>query len=542
MRKMFLEYFKDMTFMKKLKENEINNLVVSSIYNNKKIDEIVVDTLRKDITDGSNDKSIDLVVIVDEPGKTKTAHLIQHTTSSSGCNAKIIACFHEMKSVVSNWKKQYENGDLNKEVYKKIKYIKESKEDIDIKYVFISDFESSKIETSTRDDVNKMEDCSLISQNKFEYYIMTRMLKDITVDEIYIKKPAMFIQEEDLDISGLRDKQKKVKFGTIKAESLVRQFKKHGKNLFADNVRYYLGRGNKINSQMLKTLNNEENKSKFTMYNNGITVVCSDIEIPSSNKTVFSLWDAQIINGAQTTNTLVSLDDSSLKDILVPIKIVISPNQSEVHEIAKFSNSQSSISQRDLFSNSNEQKILQEFFIEKGVFVEIKINEFVDEKIKQFVFVSNIKLGQNYLASFSGQPMEARNQKSKIFSEQQGGYYEKIFLGSNNEKLYMSYLIGKKVNEAIKLSGKGKTEYFEQAMIYLLYKRLHSICSEITIHSVFSVLKNISPEKIKNIFEVLIKTLIEKDKNKKGEDKTYRELSISSNLKTLLDDFNADWS
>ena len=532
-----ISFLRKKSFLKGMDENMINNLVISSMFQNIELNEGNLPVLENVITDGKKDKSVDLAIVVKEYGNTDTAYLIQHTTNSVGISAKILSSIKEMRMVVNNYEKYYKKEQLNEKVYNAIKKIKESKNNINFKYVFIADFDVKKIDDSYTEEFDNKDDMVFIDGNDFNYHFLTKFIKGIRVDDVYDKTPTMWIRKKDLDINGLKKKGKKSFFGTISAGSLIFNFNKFGKDLFGDNVRYYLGQGNKVNKGIIKTLENNEERERFTSFNNGITIVCSSIKPPADNKDEYSIWDAQIINGAQTTTTLSKVDVKLLEGIQVPVKIIIEKDKENILKIAKFSNSQTSINQRDLFSNSKEQIELQKYFLENKVFLNIKKNEFQTEDEEFFEYSSNTDVAQAFLSTFLKDPKGSKNHKSKIFIDEDTGYYKEIFLFSEKEKLFISYLIQQKVTEARIYSKNSTNKYFVFSMNYIIFKRIKDLLEQLNVKNVISALKNITKDKIAETMVNMAEYLLINDKNNKGEEKTFRELSISSNLKTNLDEF-----
>ena len=123
------------------------------------------------------------------------------------------------------------------------------------------------------------------------------------------------------------------------------------------------------------------NLNFFCFYNNGITIICSDVDAKSVlNKEKITLINFSIINGAQTTSTLGEFlkqaqahEDSDkiekLKKVFVLTKIYVINSTLKEHEkigesIRIFTNTQTPLSNRDMVSIRIEQIKVQRRFIE----------------------------------------------------------------------------------------------------------------------------------------------------------------------------------
>ena len=129
--------------------------------------------------------------------------------------------------------------------------------------------------------------------------------------------------------------------------------------IYEKNVRKFLGKRNKFNKGIAKTLN--ENPEKFGLYNNGITIVVSQYEKASCD--VYKVNDPYIVNGCQTTKTIWEVldgklnaggtgsdesTDSWIKQVRsggVVTKIV--RDEADLRNITEFTNSQNAVRQQD---------------------------------------------------------------------------------------------------------------------------------------------------------------------------------------------------
>lgn len=145
----------------------------------------------------------------------------------------------------------------------------------------------------------------------------------------------------------------------IPGRLLAEVFDEHGSQLLESNVRTFLSARGKVNRGIQRTLANEP--EKFLAYNNGLTTTATGVEInhtPAGPKIV-SLHNWQIVNGGQTTASLAhfirTARGADIDTVYVPMKLVtVEADDSAdiVSAISRYANSQNSVNEADLFSNS----------------------------------------------------------------------------------------------------------------------------------------------------------------------------------------------
>lgn len=261
------------------------------------------------------------------------------------------------------------------------------------------------------------------------------------------------------------DKPKSVIF-TISGKSLANVFLTQGTKIFQRNIRYLLaGKGKRaINSQIQATAADPEKSKRFWYFNNGITIICSHLEIPP-NEQVVILNKMQIINGAQTTYSITnSYNANTLQDSTkVLVKVIESSDNDFIDEVTLYTNSQNPVNLRDLSSRDSIQTQIQKVFKSHGYFYERKRGEFSSlyptEGIREKEFsadwkkkvMNNEKVAQAYLALFLNRPAEAKAQKSRIFLRSQGGFYNDIFNENLvEERMLLAYKLLEFIEEKTK--------------------------------------------------------------------------------------------
>lgn len=117
--------------------------------------------------------------------------------------------------------------------------------------------------------------------------------------------------------------------------------------LFRKNVRQSLGNSNKVNKGIAKTIKKEP--GDFFFYHNGITAICSKIDIQNGQLTV---KDLNIVNGCQSLSTIFSCGEAAKKSYgYILFKSYEMANSEKADKITNSTNSQSAVKARDLRSN-----------------------------------------------------------------------------------------------------------------------------------------------------------------------------------------------
>lgn len=163
-------------------------------------------------------------------------------------------------------------------------------------------------------------------------------------------------------------------YGKLSVNIIANWWKEHGIHLFSKNIRYYKG-DTEVNTGIKNVLLNEP--ENFLLYNNGIKIVAEKINkapmgANSRKFGIFSLENANIVNGAQTTGAIGEIIDSmdESKDnafILVQMISLESLSINMDDKITKYSNTQNRIDSKDFVSLDPFQKKIQQDFAMEGI-------------------------------------------------------------------------------------------------------------------------------------------------------------------------------
>ena len=149
------------------------------------------------------------------------------------------------------------------------------------------------------------------------------------------------------------------------------------RSLFYDNVRDFQG-NNPVNMEVEATLNKSDQRDKFVLLNNGITIVAQSINKVGPN---FKLVDFQIVNGCQTSHILYR-NRTLLGGAFLPVKIIITGDADVTNAITKGTNRQTEVKIEAFESLSSFQKELEEFYFTFGKNHEPKL--YYERRSKQY--------------------------------------------------------------------------------------------------------------------------------------------------------------
>ena len=283
---------------------------------------------------------------------------------------------------------------------------------------------------------------------------------------------------------------KKVIVGMCNVNEFIRlQNKYHHNQLYAENIRLYLGDRGNVNKDIIATITSSESLW-FPYMNNGISIICDSLAIGNTNAAkhvqTFTLENMQIINGCQTVNALYSAKyGENTRDNFRPANVMvriyeINPSQTDFKmNIIKATNNQNSVKSYSLMANDPIQiriaEVLKKFNIiydRKGEGKNIQGNQMI-------ISMVNVALAYRAVYLFMARSLRSGLGKSRVFQKAE---YDKIFNGNlleeGNEKqldeLCFKFIIANGILDAIREQIQqdnakylGKLPIFKKSTYYL---------------------------------------------------------------------------
>ncbi len=178
------------------------------------------------------------------------------------------------------------------------------------------------------------------------------------------------------------------------------------RNLFYDNVRDNQGNKNKVNKQILETLESET-PDLFSVLNNGVTIIANFGFIRAHKATI---KDYQIVNGCQTSYVLfANKDNKDLDEIQIPLRLIITKKSNVRDDIIISTNNQTTVRNAQLSAMSLFQKGLeiyyQERFKDGEIYYERRSKQYAsDETIKNRQIISIENQAKSFSSMFRQDP------------------------------------------------------------------------------------------------------------------------------------------
>jgi hypothetical protein len=225
---------------------------------------------------------------------------------------------------------------------------------------------------------------------------------------------------------------------TVRGVAIAKLVYENGEKLFEKNVRGWF-KYKKSNGEIYETC--KSNKANlFWFLNNGITIV-GDSAIPNSDKGLIKIRNLQIVNGQQTARVLYeAFQKKELREeVKVLCRVYTGGGDDFVNNIAKATNNQISVGNRDLMSNDPIQLAIAEFFGKFNIFYERQREQ---KKPEKFIdIISSKLLAQISLALICRNPSIAmKGKESEMFNINK--YYLKIF-EKDPKELLLAYSVYK---------------------------------------------------------------------------------------------------
>lgn len=140
---------------------------------------------------------------------------------------------------------------------------------------------------------------------------------------------------------------------------LCKQNGELNKALFTENVRDFLGVSNPVNSAIEKTVLDPNERDRFAVLNNGVTVVAGKV-IPSGD--TFELSRFQIVNGCQTSHVLYERKNDLSEAMYLTVKLIETTNIDLYGRIIATTNSQSHVTKEAFATIRPYHKTLEDFY------------------------------------------------------------------------------------------------------------------------------------------------------------------------------------
>lgn len=278
--------------------------------------------------------------------------------------------------------------------------------------------------------------------------------------------------------------------GILKLRELTNFVIKNRDYVFESNIRQWMQFKTSVNKGLRDTLQN--NPDKFFYYNNGITIVVSDIEEFGENDLM--LHAPQIVNGAQTSNSILDhAKRTKNMDGSMTVTIIKADNEQDQNNITKYRNSQNSVRGKDLVSLMDFHKSIKSQLKNYRYFYEIQAGSFDSKTKSEQAEYEGDATYNNYLpdnhkkvvvakdaiqalvAGIEQRPTEAYSSPAQFLPR--GSKYDQVFnenLKDDYKLLLYPYLVKEYAKKVLRYGkqGKHKTKRYATLFYVAVYFRI----------------------------------------------------------------------
>ena len=218
---------------------------------------------------------------------------------------------------------------------------------------------TNSLSNSIATDVRFFKDTGDFSTVQFHPYDKDKIITTYT--EMRRKISRSFTMEKRLPFYPMKGI-KVAYFGLIKCKDVAQLLTDDQgalfNNIFEDNVRDFQGY-NPVNSEIKDTIMNSDSQDRFSVLNNGITIIAKNIDTEGD---VITIFDYQIVNGCQTSRVIFDNRSQLSDQSCVLAKIIQVENEDVLDKIVYTSNRQTEV-KYEAFSSANRfHKMLQEYY------------------------------------------------------------------------------------------------------------------------------------------------------------------------------------
>lgn len=292
------------------------------------------DALSSAAMDGGNDQGIDLVFADDS---TRTIYVIQGHCGENHAKVTPKSKWSDVVSAIPF----FEDTDSLREVGRdeladQIDSVKTDSAEYAVAFGLVSLGRKNASITKAVDATRKSK-----TFEKYQYFYLAQ--EEVKEQYDALIESERGIAEDQLAFAGniIEDSGEygRAWIGNVSAQELIRLHKTYSNQLFAGNVRLFLGtRKGGINEQIIKTAS--ETPGLFWALNNGVSIIADTATPKKGKKNTLTLRRFSVVNGCQTTHALSQANAS--KDCKVLVR-VIAAKDAVKNDVVRFNNSQNAI-------------------------------------------------------------------------------------------------------------------------------------------------------------------------------------------------------
>jgi hypothetical protein len=379
---------------------------------------------RDDITDGSNDKWIDAVVVDDDEQRIIIIQgkFINASKVDSGPLQEVLSAWMRLQDLSALQR------DCNEKLKRKLEAVRKALDEeyrVDFELLTTGELtDAAKADLKVFSEKLSESDDLTATLTLVDTDLLETRLAEADAHELPSLQHVLKVDPAKTLLTHVTNARTMVTLLPLK-ECLAFPGINDGR-LFRKNVRQSLGSNNKVNRAMRQTLNTEKIKD-FFFYHNGITALCDQLEYDEKLGDI-KVKGLSVVNGCQSLSTIYTASErvrsEQALDACVLFRLYEIPERALADRISVNTNSQTAVKPRDLRSNERvmvglkrayETRYASGFFITQRGTVRPADR---DENLT----VDAAVLAKMLMAWHCQRPNIAHNEK-KLFDE----YYKTIF-------------------------------------------------------------------------------------------------------------------
>jgi len=437
------KYKADFESQKALKKYGSNSLLLYALQLRFDIDDI--DTVASDsITDGYEDKKCDLIYIDSNESIAVIAQAYYKQNYKFGERAKLTKA--QDLNTAASWILSREMHDIPNLLISTVSTLRNAIENEEITTIYFwyqhNCDESEEIKNELNTVTNTAQALLERYYPKLNVKIIAMEVGNETLEKWYNTTTNKILVSDEIEID--------LPFGGyevlgdhwsayqayIDGKKIYQLYNKYKDDLFSANPRRFLGVGRKtniINLGIKESAKKEPNN--FWVYNNGITALVHNYDC--SNPRKLKIFGISIINGAQTTGTIGTLDNPPSEKLYISMRVIKCSDQKTINSIIDNNNRQNDMVPSDFRSNDTCQTRLREEFKKyPHLYYNGGQRNNIRPRLRE-VFDPNT-VAQTLLA-YSGNPVDAYGSSKEIWNND--SLYASIFNDSLTAEHIISWLL-----------------------------------------------------------------------------------------------------
>lgn len=218
------------------------------------------------------------------------------------------------------------------------------------------------------------------------------------------------------------------------------------RSFFDANVRDFLGKS-EVNEAIKKTLH-EIDEGDFWWFNNGITIVASEIDQKGE---VLTLTDPLLVNGLQTSNVIYAfMTDPAVADEIkekrrnqiLLVKIIQPSSEKARDDVIKATNSQTHIPKAYLRGMDHVHRNIEDHLKSRGLYYERRKNQYRIAGKKATEIVTLSEMAQALMAAILFRPADARGRPTTLLKSDED--YVSLFSDKYPLDSFLNIIVAKR--------------------------------------------------------------------------------------------------